>query len=392
MSDNGYFDGTSKIEKQNGIRDFLETWIARDSGYDQGSYDTSLKQSGVNNKDITELHRLIMANGLYNRRDFDDINSFYLFPRNDPDRMLGTTREYIFITKPDLHIFGNESSQYTSNTGKDRRSTAYLNPQLNSIPFFRMLFEDGWKDTVLLQLQYSASDPSVHVSPFLTLLSNYKISNLDLSDISVGDDETGANIYNTKIFYRKASDSSDEDNEFSLEFKDNKYLDCYLWFKAYDLYEQQKKHGIVTPTNSYYIINKILSDQMTVFKFIVGDDGETIIYWAQLWGCYPKGVPRATFSDMPEDGQLKFSTSWKATFQQDLEPLSIMHFNTLCNKIRGTSNEPSENDFLSIYDVDIGRVTGESALCPYIVKTNKVYDRTKSSENRARWLLKWIHK
>ena len=46
----------------------------------------------------SDLARFIRANGIYQRNDFDDFNTFYLFPRMDPYKMLGTTREYVFFT------------------------------------------------------------------------------------------------------------------------------------------------------------------------------------------------------------------------------------------------------------------------------------------------------
>ena len=218
----------------------------------------------------------------------------------------------------------------------------------------------------------------------------YKTSNLDLSDITVGEEETASNIYATKIFYRKPSDSADEDNEFSIEFKDNKYLSCYLWFKAYDLYEQQKYHGMVTPTDINYIVYKILSDQMTVFKFIVGEDGETLIYWACLWGCYPKSVPRSTFSDLPTDGNLKFTVNWKATFQQDMDPMILTHFDNLCKEAIATNQGQFVE--MNLYDSNIGAVTGRKATIPGISKTqSRVSSDGYDFKPKYDYLLKWYY-
>lgn len=325
------------------------------------------------------LLRLLHSNGIYRREDFDDFNTFYIFPRNDPYRMMGTTREYVFITKPDLHIFGTRQNP---NDPVINSNMNELNPELQSIVFFRDLVERNYGDTVLSSLQHGVGQNGTkYISPFVNLLSNYKTSNLDLSNISVGDEESATNIYNTRMFYRKPSDSADEDNEFNIEFKDNRFLDCYLWFKAYDLYEQMKYHGQVTPTNVDYTWYKVLSDQMTVFKFIVGEDGESIVYWAQLWGCYPKSVPRSSFSDMPTDGQMKFTVDWKATFQQDMDPVSITHFNYIVDASMLPGKQYAE---IPLFDYMNGRVTGESALFPRIIKT------TGTTMTHTPYLLKWF--
>ena len=358
-------------------------------GIKKDSYkaDKTNKPGYPNNFDEeASLQRLLRANGIYRRSDFDDFNSFYIFPRNDPYKMFGTTREYVFITKPDLHIFGDTNSNYNGGVAQNIKDTSILNPSLDLIPFFKDLHYRGYKDTVLKSLCYSA-DPS---NPFVNILSNYKTSVLDLSDISVNSEETAANIYNTRIYYRKPSDSEDELYDFNMEFKDNKYLDCYLWFKAYDLYERLKYQGKVFPSNTNYIQHKILTDQMTVFKFIVADDNETILHWTCLWGCYPTAVPRATFSDLPTDGQLKFTVNWRATFQADMDPLILEHFNLLCEYY--IYNTTVKLKPLPIYDSDpdVLKVTGEKAVIPYIVTANDI--KNTNVDGHKMHLLKWMAK
>lgn len=295
--------------------------------------------------DSSQLSRLLRANGVFNRSDFShDFDRFYIFPRNDPYKMLGTTREYVFVTKPDLHIFNN------SDTGT-------LNPELSQDPFFVMLMDMGYNDTVLKSLEYSCAANM----PFVPILSNYKTSNLELNSINAEDVETATNMYGTKLSYRSSSYRSDEYTDFSIEYKDNKYLDCYLWFKAYDVYEKRKAEGKISPTHEEYAIYKILSDQMTIFKIVVGEDGETIVFWSCMWGCYPKTVPRETFSDLPADGQLKFTVQWHCAFQDDMDPLILTHFNKLCAMQAGST--PIGMD---LYDSEIHAVTGELARCPYI--------------------------
>ena len=375
-----YDTGTTAAPNNTNINSNLNPTNKRlsDLGYEgNGTVDTNqttikenLYTSPSTLKNDDALIRTLWSNGIYRKQDFDDFNSFYLFPRNDPFKMVGTAKEYVFFTKPDLHIFGSRRA-----SSMDRLSDiTKLNPELKQVPFFNDLYSRGYKDSVLKSLQYSL-DAS---TPFVNILSNYKNSNLDLSNITVNDEETATNIYNTRIYYRKPSDSADEEFEFSMEFKDNKYLDCYLWFKAYDIYERLKYQGKVTPTTYDYALYKALSDQMTVFKIIVGEDNETILYWAQLWGVYPKSVPRSAFSELPTDGLFRFTVDFKSTFQADMEPLSLLHFNNLSDLYR-TSHVTTD---LDIFDNKSMRVTGESAKIPYIV-------RSTNSDPHVMYLLKW---
>jgi hypothetical protein len=313
--------------------------------------DDTVKTSSIRNDSFNSLltistddyKKFLRSNGIYSRNDLDQFNVFYRFPRIDPYNAVTSTREYVFFTKPDLHIFNN-GDLYT------------LNPQLANVPFFYDLKRRGYNTTVLRDLQYSADGST----PFVRILSNRKTSNLDLSSISVDDAETAANLYGTKLFYRKASDRSDEEADFSIEFEDNKYLDVYSWFKAFDEYEKRKYIGKVTPPNRNYTQKKVLHDQMTIYKFIVGEDGETIIHWAQMIGCYPKTVPREIFSDLTADGHLRFTIQWKCTFQDDMQPNTISDFNYLASISKNSGiNVP-------IYDSSINAVSGENVLVPYI--------------------------
>lgn len=328
--------------------------IANDTDSGQTNKDQILQQFSTDSTTKgTELHDLINSNGFFFRGDYDDFNHFYLFPRNDPYRMLGTTREYVFFTKPDLHIF-----ESTTEYGK-------LNSEIANDPFFADLMDRGYGQSVLANLQYSLN--TKNKSPFVNLLTNYKTSGLDLSAIAAGDIESATNAFGTRIFYRRPTDTSNEENEFTIEFKDNKYLDCYLWFKAYDVYEQRKYQGKVSPVSNSYIFNKVLSDQMTIFKFIVGDDGTTLIHWSCIWGCYPKSVPRDTFSDLPQDGQLKFSINWHGAFIDDMDPMIIMHFNKLSDLLTSKISGWSEDNYINLFDQNIQGITQKNMLVPRVI-------------------------
>lgn len=304
--------------------------------------------------------KFLRSNGIYSRSDLNQFNVFYRFPRIDPYTAITSTREYVFFTKPDLHIF-NSGDIYA------------LNPELANVPFFYDLMRRGYNTSVLRDLQYSADSST----PFIRLLSNTKTSNMDLSSISVDEIETAANLYGTKLFYRKASDHSDEESEFSIEFEDTKYLDVYLWFKAFDEYEKKKYQGRVTPPNQMYTQKKVLHDQMTVYKFIVGDDGETIIHWAQGFGIFPKTVPRDAFSDLVQSGSLKFTVQFKCTFMEDMHPNTISDFNYLASISANNGIE------VPIYDIDINGVSGENVLVPYISL------ESSGLSNYKQYKLKW---
>lgn len=312
------------------------------------------------NSDLEVFRKLLKSNGIYKRSDIDWLNKFNRFGCIDPyNTVLGPVREYVFFTRPDLHIF------------KDA-TPSILNPEIGNMAYFVDLMQRGY-GPVLQQLQYSCNSSS----PFMNILSNTKASNLDLPGMNASDTETSANLYGTRIFYREDAYSGDENFDFSIDFEDSKYLEVYTIFKAYELYQQKKAVGSITPPSDSYIINKVLHDQISIYKFLVGEDGETLIHWSKLYGCYPKSVPRDSFSEIPMDGHLKYSIQWKASFVEDMEPNILDDFNKLTSGIGGAE--------LPIYDIDIHGVSGEWATIPYITQSPPALG--KYHTNKLKWRL-----
>lgn len=309
------------------------------------------------------LTKSIQSAGIFDRRTFDWFNKFNRFGYLDPYTSLQNTREYIFFTKPDLHIF-SASNAYT------------LNPELEDNAIFSDAM-DRYK-SILLQLQYSANNPR---DAFVNILTNTVRSSLDLPSINTNDVNTSENIYGTFMSYRRSSLTSDDQHEFSLEFEDDKYLNLYMWFRLYDEYCKLKDLGMVTPPTKNYIINKILHDQMSVFKFIVGDDGETIIHWSKLWGVYPKNVPREAFSDLSGNtGNIRLSVSFKSQFVEDMNPSILAGLNTITLDDGGV---PSSSEILPLYNRQLGMMETDWAGVPFVVRDTNV------TNSNAIYKLKW---
>lgn len=303
--------------------------------------------------------QLMQHAGHYKRSQLEWYDKFSRFGFLDPYNALGTTREYIFFTKPDLHIFAN-------------RSTVSLNSQLASEPIF-VDAKERYLD-VLKHLQMSNIE---NKSPFMNLLSNTVDSELDLPTITAAEVEGPSNIYGDDIPYRWSSEASDNNHEFSLEFEDTRYLEVYMLFKLWDEYERKKAKGAVSPPDDSYIFNKILHDQVSVYKIIVGDDGETIIFFAKLWGVFPKKVPREAFSSLVNESKLRFSVDFNATFVEDSNPIIINEFNKLVLKYSGGISFP-------LYNNAYGHVDGRWASMPYIE-----YDKQSSINSKSTYKLKW---
>lgn len=258
------------------------------------------------------------------------INRFNKFSRYgylDPTHELVTgAREYIFFSKPDLHLV-------------NPTSPSEMYDVLQGISFFREAF-DHYKLSYYSLQQYFNCIPSVSTSGFnidlnnlyVNLLSNMVTSSFDLSDISASDVLNNQNLYQINTSYREGSISSDLQYDFSLEFKDTKYLDVYMFFKIYDEYIRTKYMLEIEPTREQYILSKIYPEAMSIWKVII-DDSSRIIYWAKAIGATPMSVPRGTISNI--EGNIKFTINWKAQFVKDMDPINLLELNYLTAKSLG---------------------------------------------------------
>ena len=307
-------------------------------GYSPTLYNNSKLRSSTND---TAFDAEIRSRGILDRHKSGWDEGFSRIPIIDPYTVPKGCTEYIFFVKPDLHLLDNGS----------------INPELNRRSSFFADAIDRYPH-IVDQLQYSNSMNRAGgvLSP---LLSNALASTLELPSISADQITTPQNVYGTALEYRGSSFKSDEGYDFSLEFKDTKYLEIYMYFKMYDEYEKLKWMGQVTPTSLMYIYRKNLHDQTAIYKFIVGEDGMSLIYWARVMGVFPTSVPRDTFSDL-QPGEIKYSIQFHGQFVRDMDPLILRDFNNINAPYIGNA------ETLPLYDRTNHQFDGTFAKCPFI--------------------------
>ena len=293
------------------------------------------------------IEHVARAHNLVNRIEADHYHRFSRVPFIDPFTTHTTSREYIFITKPDLNLF---------------KSKGIPNEELTNHSAFFADALTRYKE-VAEQLQYSIG--GANDGPFIPLLSNAFNGHIDLPGITADTFETANNVYGYHMNYRGSSYQSDFEPEVSIDFKDNKYLEVYMLLKMYDEYERLKWLGLVSPTSYLYIFRKILYDQVTMYKIIVGEDGMSIRYWARYTGGTLTSVPRETFSDL-SDGEITFTTSWKFHFVEDLNPNILVDFNRISTPIKNNGSR----QLVPLYDVENSMQNPVWPRVPWIMVNN----------------------
>lgn len=258
------------------------------------------------------------AYNLFDENELDLYNKRYRFGYFNPYGAIFNTREFLFFTKPDLHIYNMYAADFEGS------KYGNFNESLANIPYWRDLRSKYDKVIQCLQSSYGASKSD----PFNHLLENMCMSNLSVPSLEAETVDSPTNMYGVNLSYRGSSEASDDSFDFDLEFRDVRYLPVYQFFKAYDQYEILKHHGLVRPYKKY-IMNKILHDQFSIYKFLVDEDMETIIYYAKFFGVMPKSIPRDVFSSSTFDSGLSYSVSFSAQFFEDMNPLILSDFNAV---------------------------------------------------------------
>lgn len=350
------------------------TQIARNTAMDDGNYSQNklnYLQNNVNSgsyvkqngNDIFDFIK--RSHGLYQRNDIDIFSRRYRFGLFNPYETLSTTREFLFFTKPDLNIYARDDSSGTL--------TGSMNTALANSPYWKEL-NKRYNDIIkCLQLSYGGKS-----DPFNHLLENMCISNLNIPSLEAETIETATNTYGVSISYRGSSEASDDGFEFDLEFKDTKYLPIYQFFKAYDEYEILKHHGTVGPWRGY-IMDKVLHDQFAIYKFLVDEDMETIIYYAKFFGVMPKSLPRDVFSSSSFDSGLSYSVSFKSAFFEDMNPLILSDFNAISKSFYDSL--PYRID---VYNEIFDRMDNRPARAAYVVS-----QRDTKAPGGISYKLKW---
>ena len=270
---------------------------------------------------------LFHSNNMFSEHEIDLYKKTYRYGYFNT-QTLGNGREFLFFTKPDLNILD---------------SSGNILPFYDGIAYWQDLARN--RPEIIRSLQVSKSKPSNDY--FNHLLQNQVISNLDIPGLSAPMIETATNDYGVGYSYRGSSEASDDNPEFSLEFKDTKWLDVFTYFKTYEYYETMKHHGAVAP-DSFYIMNRVIHDQFA--------------------------ISNATF-----DNGISYSIDFQAAFYEDMVPDILSDFNALSREYYNSL--PYQ---INIYNTVLGMSDGRPAKAAIV----KLVESKKSPTGYV-YKLKW---
>lgn len=340
-------------------------------GVDDGGASASIRDKNFSSAEAADPDSSIYSSvyhshNMFRRNEIDLFNKTYRFGVFNPWEAATETKEFLFFTKPDLNIYARDQDNGQLLGGP------VLIEELQPYAYWKDLIAS--KKRIINQLQLSANP----IDNFNHLLQNQVISNLEIPGLTAETIETPTNMYGVGFSYRGSSEASDDSFDFSLEFKDTKWLDVYYFFKTYEEYETLKHHGTIAPYRKY-IENKVIHDQFSIYKFLVDEDMESIIYYSKFTGVMPKSLPRDVFSNAKFDNGISYSVDFRAAFFDDMKPEILNDFNYISAPYYTTL--PYQ---IHVYNQVFGRVDGRPAQAAIVVKENSLY-----SPNKYVYKLKW---
>jgi hypothetical protein len=309
--------------------------------------------SGGKTVTFKNAKKILASHGIYSKAEQDwygKINRFGWIDVFDHDDI---SREYLFFTKPNLHIYNDNGTTLSYS----QATSGNLQSGLQNIPYF-VNEADRHKDA-LCQLQYNVTDRSNKRIPFMYILTNAVISKLDLPSITPTDSDSTENPMGISLKYRGHSIKSDSGYDFSLTVVDTADLEIYTMVKAYDEYIRLLKVGDIVARDSD-VVNHIIPEMFSIYKFLVKSDGETIAYWAKLTGCYFADVPRSDMGDPKNEGGFKYALNFHASFVEDMNPLIISEFKAITDTFSGGGA------FVNTFDASINAVDNSWVTFPRI--------------------------
>lgn len=305
--------------------------------------DTALKNENIRTKNEVDTLR------------FD---KFARSPILDPWNAAPMTRDFVFFTKPDLHIF--EDSNLT------------LNPALENTDYFPDMMETHIGSLKSLQQTYVSP-----ANPYNYLLSNYVSAPIDFPGKSSDTTMGNQNLYGINTFYQDNNRVNEYMFDFSVEFTDTMYHDVYTFFEAYQEYRNLQYEINLFPVKSEYARSRIRYKSFSVYKITV-DPTNRILFYGKHTGVEPLNTATDTIDSIASGETPRFTINFKAFHSVVNKPYILEEINKL-------ADHAGFNDYGTVipeYDKTINAASREWAAVPLISTATE-------SDGRKIYLLKW---
>lgn len=227
-----------------------------------------------------------------------------------PDYHLTHSHQHIFMTRPDLNLFG---SSYGSPS-----QSILSSPEAG-------FFSQALKRHQTLAMALSASMSGQH--DFIPIIHNASRS-FDVQDESLDTIEHGETLTGWKLVYAGNMIKSMTSGSFTINYVDDIQLSISYMHLIWLYYMNGVKRGIFEPKPDN-IRHGILDYAASLYYIITDATDENIIFWTKYWGVFPTNYPSSAFS--MSDGRPiaipEIGIQYAYSFKKDMDPVCLAEFN-----------------------------------------------------------------
>lgn len=233
----------------------------------------------------------------------------------NPNIEFSKSFSHVFFTRPDLNLFKENNPNVLLDNVENDAAFYYLN-----------------KNSPMVLKSLTKNFSSKHyLNPFLSNVAK----SFSLSDEYVDSGEYGETYSGWKVKYGKNNIKSKTAGNFDISYNDDKDYNIYKIHKAWVDYISNVWRGKFRASQEN-IHGRILDYACSVYYFVCGPDGETILLWSKYTGVFPTTIPSAasswTHGNVPSN--VNFSINYEYSWKTDFDPITIAEFNR-CTDVSG---------------------------------------------------------
>lgn len=269
----------------------------------------------------------------------DMMNKFNRYLIAYPTEALSKTFAHVFFTRPDLNLYDNNGN---------------LLPWVANDPYFYYLNRNN--PQLLKSLTTRNFSLKHEFNPFL---SN-KAGSFDIKDEYIDTGEHGETYTGWKIKFGKHNIKSKTADSFSINYTDDNNYNIFKIHKAWTDYISKVYRGEFFASDTS-IKTRTIDYAASVYYFLCGPDGETILFWSKYTGVFPTNTPSSASSwqkgnivKMPE-----FAINYEFAWKEDMMPTTLAEFNL-------NSAAQSQYEYAKTYDPELGSTGASFVNAPFI--------------------------
>ena len=241
--------------------------------------------------------------------NFDRLYSVY------PEMELDSLGQYIFIVRPNLNIYKNDTSLVKMSSKSYEASSA---PAAD--PFFNYMNN---QHPYMLKSLTDELDWGHDFIPYLV----GRTESLQLPDYRIKTYNLNQPFTNFNLPYAGHALDSMTGGEFDITFREDNELRIHKLFQAWVYYIHNVTRNMFSPKKEY-IRDNVIDYATSIYSIVCKPDAETIVHWAKYTGAFPTNVPNNDMSFNLRGGvPNKVSIPFTYFLQESMDPYILFDFN-----------------------------------------------------------------